>query len=142
MRIYTTPRTTAAPYDRAPLIKFVGGFQQLTPVHADQQMFIYTVPTARKCIIDLLHLSLTRDTAAAGTLSVLERILLTPSGASQATLASLTHVNAALDTNRQYTMPGQLTLLAGDVLEGRSQDLNAAGTHTRAHVFHGIEFDA
>ncbi|HYS75944.1 MAG TPA: hypothetical protein VEM38_07630 [Burkholderiales bacterium] len=135
-----TPR--AADYDRAPQQRSSGSFAQLTPVHADQQTFIYTVPANRKFNLDLIALALTRDTAAGGTLSVLLRILFTPSGGSQQMLASLTHVNAALDTNRSFTSAGKIILLPGDVIEGRSQDLNAAGTHTRMVVFHGTEFDA
>ncbi len=131
----------AAPY-RAPQQRSSGSFAQLTPVHADQQTFIYTVPANRKFNLDLIALALTRDTAAGGTLSVLLRILFTPSGGSQQMLASLTHVNAALDTNRSFTSAGKIILLPGDVIEGRSQDLNAAGTHTRMVVFHGTEFDA
>ncbi len=142
MRIYTTPRTTAQYYDRAPLTISKSGSSNGAAPHAATQRWTYTVPSARKLLIELLSLTQIRLTVAAPVGLWQNGIQYTPNLQGIATIwVHISLGNNIGDKDHLATGLG-MTLLPGDVINQVDTDTSTGGTTTQQSGMKGTEFDA
>ncbi len=142
MRIYTTPRSTAAPYDRAPVTKaLIGAAGALAP-HGAVTRFTYTVPTARKCVIEQLYAFQMRPTAAApvGIWQISLNYL--PSGGGGGAIVLLDNLDNTIGAKQLAVATPAAIAFAGDIISGQDSDASTGGTTEVNYFFKGTEFDA
>ncbi|SRR5712691_3575954 len=142
MRIYTTPRTTANYYDRAPLHKSASGGTFNTAPHAQTTRWSYTVPAGRKFALEAWQLNEYRMAAAAPIGQWIVTIEVSPLGAGFVNIQQIETEKNAVGDQVIQNLAGTIYLLASDVLRGTDSDLSTGGTTTQNSIFRGTEFDA
>ncbi len=142
MRIYTTPRTTAAPYDRNPTTKAINGGTFASAPHGLTQRWIYTVPANRKFVMTAWFLRQHRDTVAAPASELRASIEVSPLGAGFFPIQDLETIQNAIADHQESNVSGAVHLVATDVLRGTDSDISTGGTTTQNTGHIGTEFDA
>lgn len=142
MELLNLAASRPAWYDRNPVTKrnyyaAVG----LAP-HADTQRWVYTVPAAKKFVVQTVDVHCTRVTAAAPVGRVWNYINLTPNGGAAGGVLTRFMWGNNVGDHLEGVIGGQPTLLAGDVLEGHTRDEGTGGTVDYANETTGVEFDA
>lgn len=123
-------------YDRNPQSVDEGALIDDTAPHSLTTRFTYTVPTGKKCFVELAMVHMLRSAAASSVEKATVEIL-----------ARGTYVVAAeIETNnvgdRASMVVGRnCIMLAGDVIAGRTVDGSTGGTIDYMLGFMGIEFD-
>jgi hypothetical protein len=129
-------------YDRNPVAIRNTFFSSAVAPHVDTQRWAYTVPAAKKAAIQNINTQTVRDVAATTAGQADAFIQYTPSGGAVATLLSTRFISVTVDTGKINSMGGNMTILTGDLLQGRTQDASTGGSVFYNEGFQGLEFDA
>ena len=109
--------------------------------HANTQRWTYTVPAARKCMIEVLMARALRVTVAApvgraGGFVYLSNVTNNPA------LIDVALINNTVGAIDARNLGGSVTLLAGNTIEAWTSDASTGGTVEWAMMMKGLEFDA
>jgi len=142
MRLYTTPKTTAAYYDRNPTSKaFNSKFTNGGPT-ASTNRSTYTAPTGRKLHVELIWLTHQRLTAAAPVGEWQASIHFTPSGDGLQPIVTLIDESNNVAEKEQIVIGHCTLVLPGDQINQNEIDASTGGTILNASGMKGTEFDA
>lgn len=129
-------------YDRNPqhqLNSYV--FLQVAP-HATTTRWSYTVPSGKKAFIEFITCMVHKSIVSTSADNAVAQIRITPSGGS-ATIILITLIRTSAVGSRDRGDIGQgPILLAGDLIEAQTYDINADGNVDYAVVSKITEFDA
>lgn len=96
--------------------------------HVATVRWTYTVPAARFAVVEFLHVSLTRQTAAAPVGEAIAAIGIIPSGGALSRILQVVIFTNAVGDKDHAEWGGRILLAAGDALEGRTIDTSTGGT--------------
>lgn len=134
----------AAPLDRNPLkIQFGANKVFGSSTQADTQDVSYTVPAGRKCDMDIAFCQAVEDSTTALNGAVECYIRYQKSGGSPFRIASAFLSTGVASAQSSVSVPKAITMLAGDLIEGKSLCNNNAGGSSASGVesFVGTEYD-
>lgn len=142
MRVFNNGTSRPAWYDRGPLEIAKYYFAQAVAPHGVTTRWTYTVPAARKCLVELTQVTEMRDVAAgvAGTTNGFIRVV--TAGAVTLDFAFTVFQNVNVDTYRQCAMAPQAVMLATSVVSGSTIDSSTGGSVTYNIAMKGTEYDA
>lgn len=129
-------------YDKNPLVisQFYGA-NGLAP-HADVQRWAYTVPAARRAMLEFGLAQYIKETVSGAAAWAQSYIRYTPSGGSNSVILSAASTSVGVGAGQTIAVGFNSVLLAGDAISGRSQDGMTGGTATIQIAAKATEFDA
>lgn len=142
MRLFQLEPARPQWYDRNPLAKSLAFAGSAIAPHGNTVRWTYTVPANRKCLLEWNYNFILRETAAGVLGAEVIQINYTPSGGGGALLQDTRQVNNSANALTQITTTPQLSLFAGDNVNGDTTDTSTGGTSTYALMAKGTEFDA
>jgi hypothetical protein len=129
-------------YDRNPVQKVYNQRLINASPHSETTQITYTCPSGKKAMVEVMSLTVRRNTAPTTAGQALAYFSLTPSGGS-ATRIMETYINSATVNDRADSSIGtSIILLSGDKIEGKTYDLSTGGTCDYFLALKLTEFDA
>jgi len=129
-------------YDRNPTVRvaFYNAIS-VTP-HAVAERLSYTCPAGKKAMVELLSCRITRQTVATADGFPISEFSLTPSGRTETFILIAQIFVNTVGEKAMVDVGSALTLLAGDVLKGKTGDISTGGTCAYHLAYKITEFDA
>jgi hypothetical protein len=129
-------------YDRTPIGRTNSATNAATAPHAETVRWTRTIPTAKKYQLQTATVLVRRESAAAPASYMTAAVRLFPNGAANVIINEVLIVGNAVNDGDNQTLGGAIALLAGDVLEGITQDSSTGGTALYRTSQTGLEYDA
>jgi hypothetical protein len=142
MRVTQAPTSRASYYDRNPLeIQQTFAFTGFAP-HAITTRWTYTVPAARKALVDAVSGSLAVDAVATTRVIVQLYIDLDPAGTNTSIVAMQEENQNTVGIIARAFLAPQMLLTAGRIISMQTADNSTGGTIRYQGAMHATEFDA
>ncbi len=110
--------------------------------HGLTQRWIYTVPAAKKAIVESLYTMLGRSVVGAPGAMAFARIQLTPSGVASAIISESRIYTNVVGDKWIVSLACNLLMCAGDVMSGITIDQSTGGTFSYIITMKATQFDA
>lgn len=110
--------------------------------HALTTRFTYTVPASKKAIIGSGTVHFFRDGTSGGAARMQAQLTVTTADATVAACTRLEDSTAAFAVTNNAPTPGQMTLIAADIVRAQTFDLSVGGTYSYLISIAVGEYDA
>lgn len=142
MQVNSPAASRAAWYDRNPTSEVKTAYSNRVSPHSTTTRWSYTIPAARKAIIEIISGYTYRDTAATTGAEYGINISFVPNAT---TGAAISNINVSDNTEGAYNYVqamGAITMFSGDSLIGDDFDNSTGGTVSYVLSMKGTEYDA